>query len=337
MDKLAAKDFVMGTNRIDMSGGTPKATLIGILNNSFTFTVTSPEGVDAEVTGGTDWLKVSASPGADQVNGQKTTVITAKIKDATGMGTTTKSDGVITVTNPVDGKTETVEVHTSLPAGPTFTQVNEDGSPSSYDASALTASLYNAAGQTITLRSTENCTVTTADDWLTVDGEKSQAHTITIKTAQAPGTTGTLTFTNDNQGVTTVTVALKDPSITALTADNFAVTGGKGITFEAASAPANAKVTMADPTENNAFTLRVKSPNGISVDTGNTSDWLKVERTAEGDVTGGKAAVVTVAIVKGTDLTKAIADGKIVLKNAIAGGGDMTIDVVTTVTAAPAP
>lgn len=339
MDKLAAKDFVMGKNEMDISGGAagvPKATLIGIKDNSFTFTVTSPEGVSAEVTGGTDWLKVSTSPGADQVNGQKTTVITATIKDATGMGTTAKSDGVITVTNPVDGKTETVEVHTSLPAGPVMSLAEEQDNPSSYDASTLTASLYNAAGQKITLQSSENCTVTTSDGWLTVDGERSQLHTITINAAQGSTVaTGTLTFTNDNQGVTTVTVALKDPAITPLTSDNFKVTAGKGITFEVASAPANAKVTMADPTEKNAFTLMVKSPDGISVDTENTSNWLTVTKTAEGDVTGGKESVVTVAIAEGTDLTKAIADGKIVLKNAITGGGDMTIDVVTTVTAAP--
>lgn len=336
MDKLAAKDFVMGNNKMEISGGSsgvPKATLIGIKDNSFTFTVTSPEGVSAAVTGGTDWLKVSASPGADQVNGQKTTVITATIKDATGMGTTTKGDGVITITNPVDGKTETVEVHTSLPAGPVISLAEEQDNPSSYDAAALTASLYNAVDQKITLQSTENCTVTTADDWLTVDGNKSQVHTITINAAQSStATTGTLTFTNDNQGVTTVTVVLKDPAITALTADDFKVTGGKGITFEVASASANAKVTMADPTEKNAFTLMVKSPDGISVDTENTSNWLTVTKTAEGDVTGGKESVVTVAIAEGTDLKTAITDGKIVLKNAIAGGGDMTIDVVTTVT-----
>lgn len=339
MDKLAAKDFVMGKNEMDISGGAagvPKATLIGIKDNSFTFTVTSPEGVGAEVTGGTDWLKVSASPGADQVNGQKTTVITATIKDATGMGTTAKSDGVITITNPVDGKTETVEVHTSLPAGPVMSLAEGQDNPSSYDAAALTASLYNAAGQKITLQSSDNCTVTTTDAWLTVNGDKSQVHTITINAAQSStATTGTLTFTNDNQGVTTVTVALKDPAITALTADNFKVTAGKGITFEVASAPANAKVTMADPTDKNAFTLMVKSPDGISVDTENTSNWLTVTKTAEGDITGGKESVVTVAIAAGTDLTKAIADGKIVLKNAITGGGDMTIDVVTTVTPVP--
>lgn len=342
MDKLAAKDFVMGEkNEMDISGGAagvPKATLIGIRDNSFTFTVTSPEGVSAEVTGGADWLKVSASPGADQVNGQKTTVITATIKDATDMGTTVKNDGVITVTNPVDGKTEKVEVHTSLPAGPVISLAEEQDNPSSYDASALTASLYNAVGQKIALQSSENCTVTTSDGWLTVDGERSQLHTITINAAQASTVaTGTLTFTNDNQGVTTVTVALKDPAITPLTEKDLTKTGGGSIAFTEASDPNNAKVTMDDPTDKNAFTLKVKSPNGISVDTESTSNWLIVTKTAEGGAAdgNGKESVVTVAIAAGTDLTKAIADGKIVLKNAITGGGDMTIDVVTTVTAAP--
>lgn len=343
MDKLAAKDFVMGNNQMEIAGGAagvPKATLIGIKSNSFSFTVTSPEGVSAETTGGTDWLEVSASPGADLVNGQKTTVITATIKDATNMGTTAKSDGVITITNPVDGKTATVEVHTSLPAGPTITLISEEDNPSSYDASSSKASLYNAAAQKISFETSDNCTVTTTDGWLTVaESGKSHTHTITINTAQSStATTGTLTFTNDNQGVTTVTVVLKDPAITALVADDFHMTGGKDITFAVAAGLDNAKVTMADPTEKNAFTLKVKSPNGISVDTNHTSTWLTVTRTAEGDVTGGKESVVTVAIVPGTDLKNAITDGKIVLKNAIAGGGDMTIDVVTTVTpVAPVP
>ena len=342
MEKLAAKDFVMGSNQMDISGGTagaPKATLTGIRDNSFTFTVTSPEGVSAEATGGDSWLDVSVSPGANLVNGQKTTVITARIKDATDMGTTTKSDGVITITNPVDGKTAVVEVYTSLPAGPVLSMTEETGNPSSYDVSATTATLYNAAGQYITLSASENCKVTTSDSWLTVDGDNSSSHIIRINAAQvSTATTGTLTFTNGSQGITTVTVVLKDPAITALATGDFKVTAGKDIAFAVASDPANAKVTMTDPTEKNAFTLSVKSPNGISVDEVNTSSWLVVKKTAEGDVTGGKQATVTVSIVAGTDLSAAITNGKIVLKNAIENGGDMTIDVVTEITpVVPAP
>ena len=239
----------------------------------------------------------------------------------------------------LDGKTAVVEVYTSLPAGPVLSMTEETGNPSSYDVSATTATLYNAAGQYITLSASENCKVTTSDSWLTVDGDNSSSHIIRINAAQvSTATTGTLTFTNGSQGITTVTVVLKDPAITALATGDFKVTAGKDIAFAVASDPANAKVTMTDPTEKNAFTLSVKSPNGISVDEVNTSSWLVVKKTAEGDVTGGKQATVTVSIVAGTDLSAAITNGKIVLKNAIENGGDMTIDVVTEITpVVPAP
>lgn len=338
MTALKEKDFSLGDNTLNMTGGTggaPIVVMTGVLNNQFTLTVTSPEGVDAAAAGGDAWLKVETSPGTGLANGQKTTVITASIKDATDMGTTTKTDGKITITNKVDATAVDVYVDTALPAGPVLTMPEDAGNLSSYDATAKKATVYNVTDQTITLQADAACTVATTDAWLTVDDTNAASHTIAIGTAQGSlSTTGTVTFTNAQGGVTTVTVALADPAITALTAGDFTSTAGTSNIFEAAVS-GNAKVTMADPTAENAFTLTVTSPDGISVDGVATSSWLTVTVTDEAAVTGGKKTTVTVAIVDGTDLTKAISDGKIVLKNAIDGGGDMTIDVVTTITVVP--
>ena len=336
MTALKQADFALGNdNLVNMTGGTgsiPQVTLTGINNNQFTLTVTSPEGVTATATGGDAWLDVQASAGSGSGNGMKTTVITGKIKDATGMGTTVKSDGKITIANKLDAtETFNVEVVTSLPAGPVLSLGG--GAPSTYNSGTKTATLYNAAAQTITLNSVATCTASTSDTWLTVSSSEGTTQTITIGTAQgSTATTGTVTFTDKaTGGVTTVTVALADPAIPALVADDFQSTAGSN-SLTPASGGVNAKVTMTEATEASAFTLTVKSPNGISIDTANTSAWLSVVKTQEEPANGGgMQATVTVAIVAGTDLSTAKTDGKIVLKNGITGGGDMTIDVETTI------
>lgn len=332
-------DFVLGTkNEVDMTGGTsgvPKVTMTGILNNSFTLKVTSPEGVTAEATGGATWLNVETGASADAANGMKTTVITVSIKDAAGMGTTIKSDGKFTIKNVLNtSETQIVEVKTKLPDAPVVSMPEAVGNPSSYDAATKTATVYNTIGQTITLVTDEACTVanTNATDWLTIVAGPATRHTLTVKATKTIGTTGVVTFTNAVTGsVTTVTVKLANPAITALIPADFTSTGGTCVMTTAAGST-NAKVTMKNVTSESAFTLKVTSVNGISVDTANTSSWLSVKKTLEEDVSGGgKKATITVAIVEGTDLSTAISNGKIVLKNAIEGGGDMTIDVVTTV------
>lgn len=338
MTALKADDFVVGSNNdFAISGGTggiPKVTLSGVANNSFTLTVTSPEGVDLTVAPASGWLTASQSTGQKLPNGLKTTVITGKISDATGMGTTVKTDGKITIANKLDATEKfAVEVVTKLPAAPVVTMKSVAGNLNTYDAGTHTATLYNAVNQTITLTTDIATTATSAESWLTLPSGSTQEHQITLNAATGtPGvTTGTITFTSASGSTQTVTVALKDPAITALTAGSFSSTTGTN-TFAAAVNPDPAKVTMTGATTASAFTLTVESKGGISVGAG-TSAWLDVKKTDEQDVTGGKKATVTVAVKSGTDLTSAITDGKIVLENAISGGGDLTIDVVTTVVA----
>lgn len=104
-------------NTVDLTGdgGKPKVSLLGTLDNSVVITITSPEGVTAEATGGNTWLEVTTGKTISLANGSKQTVITAKIKDATDMDTTAKGDGMITITNPIDNTKSTIKVITTVP------------------------------------------------------------------------------------------------------------------------------------------------------------------------------------------------------------------------------
>lgn len=341
MKALDAADFVVGSaNELAISGGNggiPKVTLSGVANNSFTLTVTSPEGTDLVIAPASGWLTATKSAGQTLPNGMKTATITGKITDATGMGTTLKADGKITITNKLDATEKyEVEVHTKLPAAPVVTMKTVAGNLSTYVSETHTATLYNAVNQTITLVTDIATTATSAEDWLTLSTGSTTEHLITLNAATGtPGiTTGAITFTSASGSVQSVTVALADPAITALVAGDFTSTTGTN-TFAVAADPDNAKVTMTEATAASAFTFKVKSKGGISVDntavTG-TSSWLTVTETLEEDASGGgKEATLTVTIKAGTVLTAPITDGKIVLANAITGGGNLTIDVVTTV------
>lgn len=337
MEELIASNFILDgiKNTVDMTGGSngiPKVSLLGRLSNYVKITVTSPEGVEAAITGGSSWLEVKTAEGSGTTNGMKQTIITATINNADGMADDAKTDGKITITNPIDNTTKEIEVVTTVPEGPTVTLKEITGNLSTL--ADATATLFNAQGQTITLITDEPSTVSaTNGDWLTVPTTKATTHVISVNTVQTLplASQATLTFVGEGGGKTEITVDLTDPAITALTTNEFKSTEGNN-TFIAAANGNNAKVTMVDPTDKNAFTLTVKSNTGIKVDA-TTSNWLTVQKTQE--VVGGAGgfeATLTVAITDGTNLTEAITNGKIVLKNTVEGGKDVTIDVVTTVT-----
>lgn len=338
MEALDAKNFILDgiDNTVNMSGSNPKVSLVGRLKNYVKITVTSPEGVEAAITDGNSWLEVKTAEGSGTTNGMKQTIITATITDAAGMADAAKTDGKITITNPIDNTTKTIDVVTTVPAGPTVTMLEEIGNLSTL--SGKNAMLFNAIGQTITLTTDEPSTVSaTNGDWLNVPTSKATTHVISVTEVKTLPLTSsaTLTFVGEGGGKTEITVNLTDPAITALTAGDFVTTEGTN-NFTVATGPTNAKVEMTDPTDKNAFTLTVKSNTGIKVDAATTSKWLTVQKTQE--VVGGAGgfeATLTVAITDGTDLTKAISNGKIVLKNTVEGGKEVTIDVVTTVTPKP--
>lgn len=337
---LTAGDFKSNRedNAFDLTGGTgsiPQVSLVGVLNNNFTLTVVSPEGVDvAKVTG--DWLTVTDRKTG--TSGKITTTITGTINDATSMNTGAKSDGKFNIINKLDATDKIeVEVVTTVPVAATVSKSSSDNGLSTF--SGNVATLYNAGGQSITLTTDVPATLTAKSDagMLTLSNGKNTEHTITLSAAQTLplSATPTLTFTTEDGATTDITVALTAPAITALTSGNFA-TGTGGNTFkDAATTGSNAQVTMADPTESSTFTLTVSSKEGFTIGDATTTDWLKVTTEDASTTPGSYSTTVKVAIADGADLSTAIDNGKIVLKNKITGGGDMTIDVVTTVTPAP--
>lgn len=338
---LAADNFSSNRadNLFDLTGGIgsiPKVSLVGVMGNSFTLTVVSPEGVDvADTEDSKKWLTISNStvPNAD---GKKTTTISGRITDATGMLTAAKTDGKFTITNKLDAsKKIDVEIVTTVPPAATVSKSADDKGLSSF--AGTTATLYNAANQSIVLTTDVSTTLAAKSDAdiLSISGGKGKEHTITLNTAQSLPLTGTptLTFTTDDGATNDITVALTDPAITALSSGDFTAGTGSN-TFTTASGSTNAKVTMATPTLSSTFTLTVSSKEGFTIDDA-TSGWLKVTATNTTETSGSYKTTVKVDIAPGTNLTTAIDNGKIVLKNKIPGGGDMTVDVVTTVPTVP--
>jgi len=342
MTPLTVANFNSGRtdNKFDLTAGAgsiPQVSLVGVKDNSFTLTVVSPEGVVVtDAAPSNTWLTITSTT-APNSNGKKVTTITGKISDATGMLTTPKTDGKFTIANKLDAsKTIDVEVVTTVPTAAAVSKSAGDTGLNSF--SSTTATLYNAANQSITLTTDVPATLAAKSDAdiLSLSSGKNTEHTITLTAAQTLplAATPTLTFTTEDGQTTEITVALTAPAITALTSGDFAE-GTGGNTFEdAATTSDNAKVTMPDPTTNSKFTLTVSSQEGFTIDD-TTSDWLKVETANTSETSGSYKTTVTVSIADGTDLSTAIDNGKIVLKNNISGGGNLTIDVVTTVTPAP--
>lgn len=337
MKALATGDFRSNRddNTFDLTAGTgsiPQVSLVGVANNEFTLSVTSPEGVTVAKTGG-EWLSITESTVNN--NDKKVTTITGKITDATGMQAAAKADGKFTITNKLDASAvTTVEVVTTVPTAATVSKSADDHGLSTF--AGTVATLYNVANQSITLTTDVATTLTAKDaDFLTLMGGLGTEHTITLQAAQSlplgSSTTPTLTFTTADGATTDITVALTDAAITALTG----VTDVAGTnSFTAASDGNNAKVVMTEATDKSSFTMSVTSKEGITI--GETSSWLKVTAASATGTSGSYTTVVTVAIAAGADLTQALTGGKIVLLNKIPNGGDMTIDMETTVPA-PAP
>ena len=336
MKALATGDFRSNRNdnTFDLTAGTgsiPQVSLVGVANNEFMLSVTSPEGVTVAKTSG-DWLSITESTVNN--NGKKVTTITGKITDATGMQAAAKTDGKFTITNKLDASAvTTVEVVTTVPTAATVRKSADDHGLSTF--AGTVATLYNAADQSITLTTDVATTLTAKDaDFLTLVGGNSTEHTVTLQAAQTlplgADATPTLTFTTADGATKDITVALTNAAITALTSIS-STTGTNN--FTAAADGNNAKVVMTEATSSSSFTMSVTSKEGITIGS-ETSSWLKVTAAPATGSAGSYTTVVTVAIAAGADLTSALTDGKIVLLNKIPDGGDMTIDMETTV---PAP
>lgn len=368
--KQEAKDFSFSVKGGSVKiGADTEVTLTGVINNYVDIAVISPEGLVAEadaadyVSGGTSWLKVERISENAYRGEKKRTILRASIQDATDMGTTPKTDGVITLKNLLDPtKTLVIKVNTSLPAGPVVTRDELAGDMSSFDQKSLKVTMFNAATQTVTLKTDSPTKVTlpatgAVDCFEAFSSDLKDSHTITLKTAQPTPivTAPSIVLTNEDGGQTIVTFDLISAAPGALKKEMVKMNAGEEIYFdETVSSPANARIVLLNPKKTDQFLLTgVISPRGLRPGaTGNpatfTNEWITIRWTTD-DIgeDGTKKSNFTIDI-DDAAFEAAVADatgdgktlpagnyGSIVLKNVIAGGEDLVIDITVTDTPRP--
>lgn len=312
------------------TGGIPKVTLIGVEGNSFTLLVESPEGVEAAVTGGTDWLEATATEKI-AANGTNQCSLTGTVK-AGAIFDADKTDGKITLTNRIDNTTLEIEVLGQKIVDPTVAMKTVAGNLSTY--TDPTATLYNAVGQEITLETDLDVTASTDAAWLTISSASKKEHTIRIQTAQASAsTTATVTFTTPAGGKKEVTVALKDAAITAPAAAQFTAGTGSN-TFTAATDSQNAAIVFGEATTSSACSLDVTSPQGVTVTLDDTAKtWLTATASDADNGDGTHTTTLSLKIADGHTPT-GTETGTLKLVNALTGAEEITLDVSAT---APTP
>ncbi|WP_158585850.1 DUF4906 domain-containing protein [Parabacteroides sp. TM07-1AC] len=246
----------------------------------------------------------------------------------------------IRLKNPASGKRKDIVVAPT--AGPEVTLGdNASGSFSTFKDGMLT--IYNVANQTAKLHvvaenraGSTGSTLAIQDSpaWLTADATNLDTaegdYTLTLGNAQDVNTTATVTVTSTaSTAATTVSVKLKDPAITAPIASQFGNGDNTNNTFTPA-AGGNASILLGEATAASTCTLAVNSPEGITPSVNTGSDWLTVTSKDVVNSNGSHTTTLTLTIVGEANLSEA-KSGSILLTNAITGGGDLTIDVSTTI------
>ena len=363
-----AKDFSFGPKGGSVSIGAPtEVTLTGVKNNFVNISVISPEGLVDEakaadyVTGGASWLTVERVSEAAYRGSKKRTVLKASISDATDMGITPKTDGEITLKNLLDPtKTLVIKVNTSLPKGPIVTRDELAGDMSSYNQETRVVTMFNAVSQTVTLKTNSLTTVklpaaNVVDCFENFGNDLKDSHVIKLKTAQTlpVSTAPSIILTNEDGGETTVTFALINAAPSLLEENMLKMNAGNEIYFE--SIPAEGVtpcIVLYNPKATDQFQLTdIASPRGLRAGAKGdpaefTNGWLTIRWTTDDTATGGTktsnfvidvdddafAAAVADAATSGGDGTHLpVGDyGAIVLKNVIAGGEDLVINIKVT-------
>lgn len=321
-------------NTFDLTGGTggiPKVVLMGAEGNSFTLLVESPEGVDAAVSGGDDWL-TAATQEKTTANGRHQCTLTGTIA-AGAVFTADKTDGKITITNRIDNATLEVEVTGKKITDPAISLKTVAGNPNTY--ADPTATLYNLAGQEITLLTDLDATAATDAAWLTVVSASAKEHTLRIQTAQASAsTTATVTFTTAAGGKKEVTVALKDAAITAPAQAQFTAGTGSN-TFTEATGGNNASIVFGDATAASACSLAVTSPEGASVTLDDAAQtWLSATASDSDNGNGTHTTTLNLKIADG-HTPNGTETGTLKIVNTLSGAEEITLDVSATVVAVP--
>ena len=250
----------------------------------------------------------------------------------------------IRLKNPASGKRKDIVVAPT--AGPEVTLGdNASGSFSTFKNGMLT--IYNVANQTAKLHvvaedraGSTGSTLAIQDSpaWLTADATNLDTaegdYTLTLGSTQDMSTTATVTVTSTaSTAATTVSVKLKDPAITAPIASQFGNGDNTNNSFTPA-AGGNASILLGEATAASTCTLAVNSPEGITPSVNTGSDWLTVTSKDVVNSNGSHTTTLTLTIVGEANLSEA-KSGSILLTIAITGGGDLTIDVSTTIVPVP--
>ena len=313
------------------TGGIPKVVLMGAEGNSFTLLVESPEGVEAVVSGGEDWLTATTAE-KTAANGTNQCTLTGAIAEE-AVFTADKTDGKITLTNRIDNTTLEIEVTGKQIINPIVTMKTVAGNPSQYiDPTAI---LYNAAGQEITFTTDLDVTASTEASWLTIVSASKKEHTIRIQSTQeSPATTALVTFETPAGGKKEVTIGLRVPDI--VPPDNGSFTEGTGTNiFAAASGNSNAYITFQDVTASSACSLDILSPEGVTAVLDEAArTWLTATTNDVVNDDGMHTTTLSLRIAGGYT-SQGRETGAINLINAISGAPGLSIDV--TATPAPAP
>lgn len=269
------------------------------------------------------------------------------VDDATLAGFTNIKPVTIRLTNTASGKKKDIKI---IPTpGPEIAVSASDaaGNLNTYDAATRTLTLYNVANSakvfTVTAEdlstddtpNTGSSVTATGCDWLTIAPaslpDASGDYTFTLSAAQTPiPAAGTLTFTATATGATTVVnVVLKDAAATIETA-SFDNKGNAANTYTEGTS-----TVSLEGVAGNSFSIRVTSPEGVTPSVTGGADWLNITTDSKVASDGSSVVVITGNLIDSVDVSAGKSDGVITLTNAIAGGGDKTINVV--VPAAPTP
>lgn len=313
------------------TGGIPRVVLMGAEGNSFTLLVESPEGVNASVSGGEDWLEAETHE-KTTANGMNQCTLTGRIV-AGAVFTADKTDGKITLTNRIDNSTLELEVTGKKITDPTVTLKTVTGNFNTY--ADPTATLYNLAGQQITLSTDLDVTVSSPAAWLSVTSASPKEHTLRIQSAQASASaTATVTFTTASGGKKEVTVALKDAALAAPVAADFTAGTGSNV-FTEAAAGANASIVLAEATTASACSLAITSPEGVTVSLDDAArTWLAATASDTDNGDGTHTTTLSLKIADG-HTPDGSETGAMKIVNTLSGAQEMTIDVSATVTPAP--
>lgn len=329
--------------------------LLPVAASKFAFAMSSNAEISETLTfdGGDAWLVMENTRTKAAFDSTFTYQVSPEIATMTDLRPAT-----IRLVNPASGKKKEIRV---LPAAGPDIELKSASSFSSYNPATSTVILYNLKDEFIELTATAETRVdadgnplaggssvdnSDCSSWLAVTPAASSAdakadYMFKVSQVQSSiGDPGTLVFTSTVSGATTtVKVQLKDTKIKTPKAEGFGNGGNSANSYSVDGGTGGIPKVTLSSVAGNHFSLNVISPEGILPEVSGGTDWLEIYTSDQKMLSGGLQQITLTGTIKAdaTGLDTAKADGVITLKNLLIGGGDMNIEVVTTVVTPPAP